>query len=200
MNSQAPPVSAASKSSATVVPTLSELFIGFVVMTIQGFGGVLVFARRDIVERRRWMTAEEFNEAFAFSQLLPGPNIVNLAVIYGQRHHGVAGAVLAFLGMLGPPMALVMAVGAVYAHFADVESLRRVLVGISVVASGLILSVVLKMSLPLARQRSVRAGVVVAAVFLAAGIFRLPLIVVVAVALPISISWAWAAMRKGHAP
>jgi chromate transporter len=182
-----------------VVPSLPELFFGFVGITLQGFGGVLVFARRDLVERRRWMTVDEFNESFAFSQLLPGPNIVNLAVIFGLRHHGVAGAAAAFLGILGPPVALVMAVAAVYAHFGDVEVLRRVLNGISVVASGLILSVVLKMSMPLARQRSVRAGIIVAAVFVAAAILRLPLILVLAVALPVSMALAWAAMRKAKA-
>jgi chromate transporter len=184
---------------ATVAPSPSELFFGFAMMAMQGFGGVLVFARRDIVERRRWMTADEFSEAFAFSQLLPGPNIVNLAVIFGQRHHGVAGAILAFLGILGPPCALVMVVGAIYAQFADVETLRRVLNGISVVASGLILSVVLKISMPLARQRSIRAGVIVAAVFVCAGILRLPLILVLAVSLPISIALAWLALRRAAA-
>lgn len=180
----------------TVVPTLSELFFGFALMAMQGFGGVLVFARRDIVERRRWMTADEFSEAFAFSQLLPGPNIVNLAVIFGQRHHGVLGGVLAFLGMLGPPCALVMAVAAVYAHYSDIETVRRVLNGISVVASGLILSVVLKISMPLARQRSIRAGLVVAAVFVCAGILRLPLILVLAAALPVSIALAYWSKRR----
>jgi chromate transporter len=186
----------AQDSPQTVVPTLSELFLGFAMMAMQGFGGVLVFARRDIVERRRWMTADEFTEAFAFSQLLPGPNIVNLAVIFGQRHHGVLGGLLAFVGMLGPPCALVMVVAAVYAHFSDIETLRRVLNGISVVASGLILSVVLKISMPLARQRSIRAAIIVAAVFVCAGILRLPLILVLAVSLPISIGLAWMSKRR----
>ena len=186
-------------SHPTVVPTLSELFFGFALMAMQGFGGVLVFARRDIVERRRWMTSDEFSEAFAFSQLLPGPNIVNLAVIFGQRHHGVLGGVLAFLGILGPPCALVMVVGAVYARYSDIETVRRVLNGISVVASGLILSVMLKISMPLARSRSIRAGIIVAAVFVCAGILRLPLILVLAVSLPVSIALAYLSKRRAAA-
>ncbi len=68
-----------------VTPSLMAMTLGFTTMTMQGVGGVLVFARRYIVERARWMTAQEFDEAFAFSQLLPGPNIVNFAVMYGQR-------------------------------------------------------------------------------------------------------------------
>ena len=183
-----------------VIPTLPQLFFGISLIAAQGIGGVLVFARREFVERRRWMTAEEFNETFAFAQLLPGPNVVNLAVIYGQRHHGVIGAVLAFLGMLAAPCALVMFVGAVYAHFADIESLRRILNGISVVASGLILSVVLKISMPLARQRSIRDGAIVAGVFVCAGLVRLPLVVVLAASLPVSIALVYWSKKRAAAP
>jgi chromate transporter len=183
-------------SHPTVVPTLSELFFGIALMAMQGFGGVLVFARRDMVERRRWMTAEQFSEAFAFSQLLPGPPIVNLAVVYGHRHHGAPGAVLAFIAMLLLPCALVMVVGAVYAQYSDIETVRRVLNGISVVASGLLLAVMLKISMPLARQRSIRAAIVVAGVFVCAGLLRLPLILVLAVALPTSIALAYLVKRR----
>lgn len=180
------------------VPGLFEMFIGFTLMSLQGIGGVLVFARRDIVERRRWMTAEEFNEGFAFSQLLPGPNIVNFAVMYGQRHHGPIGAVLAFLGMLGPVTALIMVIAALYFRFGDVEVVRRVLNGTAVVAAGLILSVVLKMSMPEVRQKSLRSAVVVGGIFVAIGIFRLPLPLVLAVALPASLVLAWIAASRGR--
>lgn len=182
-----------------VTPSLMAMTLGFTTMTMQGVGGVLVFARRYIVERARWMTAHEFDEAFAFSQLLPGPNIVNFAVMYGQRHYGVVGAVMAFMGILVPPVALVMVIAAAFAQFGDVELLRRILNGTAVTAAGLLLSVVLKMSAPLAKQRSIRAGIIVAGIFVAIVVFRVPLPVVLLVALPASVGMAWFARRKADA-
>lgn len=194
----APSRAAASRpaESNTVTPSLAAMTLGFATMALQGVGGVLVFARRYIVERARWMTGQEFDEAFAFSQLLPGPNIVNFAVMYGQRHHGVLGAIMAFLGILAPPVALVMAIAAAYAQFGDIEVLRRILNGTAVAAAGLLFSVVLKMSAPLARQRSIRAGVIVAGIFLSIVVFRVPLPFVLLVALPASVGMAWLAWRR----
>jgi chromate transporter len=182
-----------------VTPSLWEMTLGFTTMTLQGVGGVLVFARRYIVERARWMTAQEFDEAFAFSQLLPGPNIVNFAVMYGQRHYGIVGAICGFMGILAPPVALVMVIAAVFAHFGDAEILRRVLNGTAVAAAGLLLSVVLKMSTPLAKQRSIRAGIIVVGIFVAIVVFRVPLPIVLLVALPSSIGLAWFGKRKAAA-
>lgn len=183
-----------------VTPSLWEMTLGFTIMTMQGVGGVLVFARRYIVERARWMTAQEFDEAFAFSQLLPGPNIVNFAVMYGQRHYGVTGAVCAFMGILAPPVALVMVIAAVFAQIGDVEILRRILNGTAVAAAGLLFSVVLKMSAPLAKQRSIRAGLIVTGIFVAIVVFRVPLPIVLLVALPASLGLAWFGKRKAASP
>ena len=87
---------------AIVVPTTTDLFLGFFKIAISGFGGVLAWARRIIVQERHWMTAEEFNELFALCQFLPGPNIVNFSLIYGSRMRGAAGAAAAVLGLDGP--------------------------------------------------------------------------------------------------
>src|ERR1700710_2510173 len=84
-------------------PSLIALFFAFAKMSLAGFGGVLVFARRGIVEQHRWMTAEEFNETFALCHFLPGPNIVNLTVVFGSQFRGIAGGLAAFTGLLGPP-------------------------------------------------------------------------------------------------
>ena len=81
-------------------PSLRALFFAFAKMSLSGFGGVLVFARRAIVDEHRWMTAEEFNETFALCHFLPGPNIVNLAMVFGARLRGVAGGLAAFAGLL----------------------------------------------------------------------------------------------------
>src|SRR5947207_7045630 len=86
-----------------VPPGLVALFMAFARMSLAGFGGVLVFARRAIVEQHRWMTADEFNETFALCHFLPGPNIVNLSMVFGSRLRGIAAGVSAFAGWLLPP-------------------------------------------------------------------------------------------------
>src|SRR3982751_6741715 len=102
-------------------PGLLELFVAFAKMSLAGFGGVLVWARRGIVDQHRWMTAEEFNETFALCHFLPGPNVVNLSVVFGARFRGVRGSVAAFTGLLGPPIIIVTALAALYARYGDLE-------------------------------------------------------------------------------
>src|SRR5689334_10624660 len=118
-----PPPSAVSAAPASCSdpPGLLALFTAFARISLSGFGGVLVFARRAIVEEHRWMTAEQFNETYALCHFLPGPNIVNLSVVFGARFRGIAGSVAAFAGLVGPPMALVTVVAALYAHFGVVD-------------------------------------------------------------------------------
>src|SRR5438270_11928657 len=90
-------------------PTLPELFLAFAKMSLAGFGGVLVWARRGIVDQHRWMTAEQFNETFALCHFLPGPNFVNLSVVFGSRFRGPPGGVAAFAGLLAPTVVIVTA-------------------------------------------------------------------------------------------
>src|SRR3974377_1137802 len=113
----APPKEApnAPTAAAPPRPSIAELFTAFAAISLSGFGGVLAWARRVMVERRRWFTAEQFNEAFALCAFLPGGNMVNFAVIFGTRMRGPLGGLAAVAGLLGPPMALVIAVGALCA-------------------------------------------------------------------------------------
>ena len=177
-------------------PTLSELFITFASLSIAGFGGVLPWARRAVVEQRKWLTAEEFNEAFAFSQLLPGPNIVNFSVIFGSRLRGAAGAVVALTGLLGAPLVIVTIFAMLYAQYGEIAWLRGVLSGLAAAAAGLIIATVAKMAKPLftkslATRSLDSAPFVVLAVFVAIGILRWPLPYVLLVAAPVSIALAW---------
>jgi chromate transporter len=161
-------------------------------MSLAGFGGVLVFARRAIVEQHRWMTAEEFNETFALCHFLPGPNIVNLTMVFGSRFRGIAGGLAAFAGLLGPPTIIMTVLATLYARFGDVDALRRILAGVSCVAVGLLISVVFRMMMPLVKRRDVIAVVMLAAVFVAIGVLRLPLAAVLLVAIPLSIAISFA--------
>jgi chromate transporter len=186
----------APESLTSPPPGLIALFIAFAKMSLAGFGGVLVFARRGIVEQHRWMTADEFNETFALCHFLPGPNIVNLSVVFGARFGGLAGGIAAFTGLIGPPVVIVTILGVLYAHFGQVEALRRILAGISCAAVGLLISVVFRMLLPLVKRRDLVALIVMIAVFIAIGLARLPLPAVLLVAIPLSLAITIVARRR----
>src|SRR5580698_7319167 len=160
----------APESLTSQPPGLIALCVAFAKMSLAGFGGVLAFARRGIVDQHRWMTAEEFNETFALCHFLPGPNIVNLSVVFGSRFRGIGGAIAAFAGLVGPPLVLVTILAALYAHFGQVDALRRILAGVSCAAVGLLISVFFRMAMPLVRKRDLVGLAVLAAVFIAIGI------------------------------
>ena len=177
-------------------PGLFALFLAFAKMSLSGFGGVLAFARRGIVDQHRWMTAEEFNETFALCHFLPGPNIVNLTVVFGSRFRGIPGSIAAFAGLIGPPVVLVTVLAALYARFGEIDALRRILAGVACAAVGLLISTVLRMMMPLIRKHDFVGLAVLAAVFVAIGLAWLPLPAVLLVAIPISIAISFA-MRRG---
>jgi chromate transporter len=177
-------------------PGLLELFVAFAKMSLAGFGGVLVWARRSIVDQHRWMTAGEFNETFALCHFLPGPNIVNLSVVFGSRFRGVAGGFAAFAGLIGPPMMIATVLAALYARYGEIDALRRILAGISCAAVGLLIAVVLKMMMPLIRKRDAVGLIILLAVFIAIGLLRLPLPAVLLAAVPLSLGITFFVRRR----
>jgi chromate transporter len=188
MSSESAPAAVPAPDLSRDPPSVITLFLAFAKMSLSGFGGVLVFARRAIVDEHRWMTAEEFNETFALCNFLPGPNIVNLSLVFGSRFRGILGGLAAFAGLVGPPMLLVTVLAAIYSHFGEVEALRRMLAGVSCAAVGLLASVVIRMMTPLLKKRDVLGFVVMIAVFSAIGLARLPLPAVLLVAVPLSLA------------
>ena len=197
MPPDSPPAAIAAPDIPTSTPpSLIALFVAFAKMSLAGFGGVMVWARRGIVDQHRWMTAEEFNETFALCHFLPGPNIVNLSVVFGSRFRGIAGGIAAFAGLIGPPIVIVMVLAALYARFGEIDALRRILAGVSSAAVGLLISVVFRMMMPLIRKRDLVGLVVLAAVFVAIGLLRLPLPAVLLVAIPLSIAITIAMRRR----
>ncbi len=177
-------------------PSLLTLFIAFAKMSLAGFGGVLVWARRGIVDQHKWMTADEFNETFALCHFLPGPNIVNLTFVFGSRLRGLPGAVAAFSGLVGPPALIMVVMGMLYHRYGEIDALRRILSGVACAAIGLMLAVVFRMMTPLIKRRDVIALLVMVAVFIAIGLLRLPLAAVLLVAIPISIAITWWVRRE----
>ena len=197
MPSDSPPAAlAAPENLNSTPPGLIVLFVAFARMSLAGFGGVLVFARRAIVDQHRWMSADEFNETFALCHFLPGPNIVNLSVVFGSRFRGVGGAIAAFAGLVGPPVVIVTILAVLYARFGEVDALRRILAGVSCAAVGLLFAVVFRMVMPLISRRDLVGLVVLAAVFIAIGVVRLPLAAVLLVAVPLSVAITLAMRRR----
>lgn len=124
----------------------ADLFWSFTWLALQGFGGVLAVVQRELVEKKRWMTNDEFVEDWAVAQIMPGPNVVNLSIMIGERYFGWRGAVAALAGMLTFPLVLVLAVAVVYAQFASQPAVAGALRGMGAVAAGLIAGMGLKLS------------------------------------------------------
>ena len=173
------------------IPTHADLFLALFKISISGFGGTLPWTRRMFVEEKHWMTAEEFNDAYAVCQFLPGPNIVNLASVFGARMRGATGALAAWMGFLGFPFVLMVTLGMLYAQFGDAEALRRILGGVAAAAAGVMISTVTRMAEPLFRGPIGPAPFVVLATMAAIAIMRWPLLWVMIALVPSSIALAW---------
>jgi chromate transporter len=199
MPPESPSTAAVASDLEKSPPGLLELFVAFAKMSLAGFGGVLVWARRGIVDQHKWMTADEFNETFALCHFLPGPNIVNLTFVFGSRLRGLPGAVAAFSGLVGPPALIMVVMGALYHRYGEIDALRRVLSGVACAAIGLMLAVVLRMMMPLFKRRDVVALLMLVATFIAIGVLRLPLAEVLLVGIPLSILITAAMRNRGAA-
>jgi len=172
-------------------PSLAALFLAFARVSISSFGGVLAWSRRMLVEDKRWMTAEEFNDVLALCQFLPGPNIVNLCAVFGVRVRGVSGALACLVGMLGPSVVLMIAVGTLYRTFGALPELHGVLSGLAAAAAGMIIATAVQMAEPLRRVGIGPEHAVALATFVAVGVLRLSLPLVLLVMVPASIGLAW---------
>lgn len=125
--------------------SLTDLFVSFTLLALQGFGGVLAVVQRELVEKKRWMTREEFVEEWAVAQIMPGPNVVNISMMIGHRYFGLRGAMVALAGMLTVPLVVVLLLALVYAQFADNPGVAGALRGMGAVAAGLIAATGLKL-------------------------------------------------------
>jgi len=109
--------------------SLRDLFWSFSALALQGFGGVLAIVQRELVERKKWLTMEEFVEDWSVAQILPGPNVVNLALMIGGRHFGLRGAMVALAGLLAFPLLIVLAMAVLFAGVADDPNVQGALRG-----------------------------------------------------------------------
>ena len=132
--------------------SLTDLFVSFTLLALQGFGGVLAVVQRELVERKRWLTQEEFIEDWAVAQVMPGPNVVNLSMMIGGRYFGLPGALSALAGMLAIPLAVVILLAMLHSHYAGHPGVDGALRGMAAVAAGMIGAAGLRLSSALARH------------------------------------------------
>lgn len=156
---------------------LRELFWSLTFLALQGFGGVLAVVQRELVEKRQWLSNEEFMEDWAVAQIMPGPNVVNLSIMLGERYFGWRGAIVGLCGMLTFPMLVVISLTLVYTQFAANPAVAGALRGMGAVAAGLVAGMGLKLSGTLRKHPLGRwycAGLAIAA-FVLVAVLRLPL-------------------------
>ena len=127
-------------------------FVFFSVPALPGLGGGLAIVQRELVERKRWLTQEEFIEDWAVAQIMPGPNVVNLSMMIGARYFGLAGAMTALAGLLAAPLVLILLLATLHARFAGNPYVAGALRGMAAVSAGLIAATGLKLSSTLARN------------------------------------------------
>jgi chromate transporter len=168
--------------------SLTELFLGFLAIGARSFGGVLPWAYRTMVEERRWLTQADFAETIGLCQFLPGPNIGNASIVLGKRWFGIAGALVAFLGLMVLPFIWVMALGVLYLEWASYPVVRAVVTGVGATGAGLFIGTALKLGKALVRKPA--ALVLVAGCFLTVGVGRVSMLIVMPLAAVIGIFFA----------
>ena len=161
--------------------SLTDLFVSFTLLALQGFGGVLAVVQRELVEKKRWMTREEFIEEWAVAQIMPGPNVVNLCLMIGGRYFGLKGALAAVAGLITVPLIIVLLLVLVYTQFADQPGVAGALRGMGAVVAGLVAATGIKLATALKNNvlGQAASGALGIACFVAIGILRWPLIYVI---------------------
>jgi chromate transporter len=164
----------ASTDTQVVVPTVSQLFWGWTQVGVLAFGGVLPYAHHHIVVRKRWLTQADFMAMLSIGQLMPGPNIVNVAIMLGRQVAGLRGALAAAFGILTAPFVIMVALVAGYVHVAEYALVNRAFSAIGAASAGLILGTGIKLAR--SQPRRAWAYLAIGAAFVCIGVLRLPLV------------------------
>lgn len=172
-------------------PTTGQLFYGFLMLGLTAFGGALPLARRMAVDRHRWLTGPEFTELLGLCQFLPGGNVINFSVAVGMKFRGVRGALAALLGLIAAPSVIVVMLGMVYDRFQNDPHIQHLFAGMAAGAAGLLISMAVKISVPMFKNRDWVSGLVAGLCFVAIAVLRVPLLPTMAILTPLSIFLVW---------
>jgi chromate transporter len=189
-----PPASGAVAPSTPAQPqSPRDLFVSFTWLALQGFGGVLAIVQREMVEKKKWLTPEQFLEDWAVAQVMPGPNVINLALMIGDRYFGLRGALAAVAGMLTVPLGVILALAVLYAHYAGNPQVAAALRGMGAVSGGLIAATGIKL-VPQLRKHPLGFAVCLgfmALVFVAIAVLKIPLGWVLLALGGVACVWTW---------
>lgn len=192
--------------STPVIPrprpeSLRDLFWSFTLLSMQGFGGVVVLVQRELVEKKQWLTRSEFLEDMAVAQILPGPNVVNLSLMVGDRYFGPRGALAALAGMMCFPMLIVLILAAVFSGISDMPHVQGALRGMGAVTAGMIAATGLKLIGGLKQNAMpiVVCWTLAGATFGAIALMRLPLPWVLLSLGPLACGWAYWQLGQSRA-
>lgn len=174
-----------------------DLFVSFTWLALQGFGGVLAIVQRELVEKKKWLTPEQFLEDWAVAQVMPGPNVINLGLMIGDRYFGLRGALATLAGMLTIPLVVILALAVLYAHYAGNPQVAAALRGMGAVSGGLIAATGIKL-IPQLRKHPLGFTVClvfVALVFAAVALLKIPLGWILLVIGGVACAWTWTKLK-----
>ena len=177
--------------------SLSHLFLVMSLLALRGFGGVLPWAQRVLVEEQNWLSKDDFLELLAYGQVLPGPNVCNLAIMVGDRFFGTRGAAVALAGMLAFPLVVVLLLAWAYGQFDYIVAVQNAVSGMASVAAGLIIAMGVKLALGLGRRWPWLLISLITLVGLL--LLKLSVVSVLIVVAPISVFAAWFIHVRGRA-
>jgi chromate transporter len=179
----------------------TDLFVSFTILALQGFGGVLAVAQRELVERKRWMTPAQFVEEWAVAQILPGPNVINLCLMVGGRYFGLPGALAAMAGMLAAPTAVLLLLALAFGSVSDLAWAQGALRGMGAVAAGMIAATGIKLisALKLNPMGLSVCTAVMLSTFMAVSLFRWPLLWVLLGIGSLACAWAYVQLSRQEA-
>ncbi len=193
-------INPASPSPSARPESLRDLFWSFTWLALQGFGGVLAVVQRELVEKKKWLTREEFLEDWAVAQILPGPNVINLSLMIGDRYFGLRGALVALAGMLTLPLLIALALAAAFAGVSDSPAVQGALRGMGAVAAGLVAATGLKLigALNTNVMGALVSWTLATITFVAIALLRVPLVWVLLGLGTLACVWAYRQLGKAH--
>jgi chromate transporter len=126
---------------STAPYTLWHLVRYMLALGTWGFGGPVAlvgYMYRDLVEKRHWISENDYKEGLALAQLMPGPLAAQLAIYLGYVHHRIRGATLVGLAFVLPSFLMVVAIGAVYTRYGGIGWMQAVFYGVGAAVIGII--------------------------------------------------------------
>ena len=167
-------------------PSLYDVFIQFLMIGAVSFGGgIIAYERILLVEKRKWLSSDEFMGFLAISQTMPGLNSVNLSVLSGDHLRGARGAIVATLGLILPGSLFVLAIGVLYSKNSNHPLANLILAGVAAAACGLLAAITYRIGDQ--RWKDLKSLMIIVATFGLMSIAKLSLPLVLLIMAPLAV-------------